>query len=178
VCIIVKLLIYFYCRRIAAYDNALPASDAMSPSPSTQSTPSRDLSSPGAQSSDGSYGNLFRLDSGSDQSYSVPPNARVSPTDTSGIDLIRRVRSALEQWVSALGPIEDWPRIFREKYDEACVDTAARTTQDAIDIFLGEVGEHVWIGKDIIAGLERCAVLTLPQPQGGEADRLLVGDMM
>ena len=72
----------------------------------------------------------------------------------SSIELIQKVHSALEQWVSALGPINNWPRIFCEKYDEACIDTTAQTTQDTIDIFLGQVGEHVRIGKDIIAGLE------------------------
>ena len=120
--------------------------------------------------------NLFRPDSDYPEwSYSAPLNSRAAPIDASGIDLIRKICSALEQWISSLGPIEDWPRVFQEKYDEAWMDTAARTTQDAIDVFLGQVGEHVRIGKDIITGLERC---TLPQSQGTEADWLLVGDMM
>ena len=34
------------------------------------------------------------------------------------------------------------------------------------------------VGKDIIAGLERCSALGLPQVQCAEADRLLAGDLM
>jgi hypothetical protein len=96
----------------------------------------------------------------------------------SGIDLIRNVRTALANWTAALGPVEDWPRVFREQYDEACVNTTAPTTQAAIDIFLGQVGEHVRVGKDIIVGLERFAAFEHPQVQSATADGLLVGDML
>ena len=137
------------------------------------------MSSPGAQSPLTSRDDLF--EPGSDYSnlpHRAPLTCKASPADTSGINLIREVHSALEQWISALGPIDDWPCVFQEKYDQACLDTAAQTTQDAIDIFLRQVGDHVQIGKDIITGLDKCAALTLPKAQGAEADRLLVGDMM
>jgi hypothetical protein len=156
----------------------LPGSDAMSPSPSLRS-PSHDVSSPGTQSPPTSRNDLF--EPGSDYSnlpHKAPPTRKASPADTSGINLFREVRSALEQWISALGPIDNWPRVFREKYDEVCLDMAAQTTKDTINIFLRQVGDHVWIVKDITTGLDRCAALTLPKAQGAEADWLLAGDMM
>ena len=95
----------------------------------------------------------------------------MSATDMSSIDMIRQVHSTLENWTTALGPVEYWPCVFHEQYDEACINTTAPTTQVAIDIFLGQVGEHVRVRKDIIASLERCAALKLPQAQCAEADR-------
>lgn len=148
-------------------------------SQSVRSTPSRDnVLSQRSQSPLTNVGNLFAPDSNySDPAYislTIPSTQVVSasPVDTSGIDMIRRIRSAMENWTSALGPVEDWPRVFREQYDEACVNTTAPTTQAAIDGFLGQVGEHVRIGKDIIAQLESC------QCQRAEADWLLAGDLM
>lgn len=105
----------------------------------------------------------------------LPSSNQASPTDISSIDRLRQVRLAMENWTSNLGPVEDWPRVFREKYDEACCDTSASTTQVAIDVFLGQVGEHVKIGKSILAGI---ALVQLPLSKSMEGDRLLAGDMM
>ena len=163
----------------------------MSPSPSVQSTllrdastPLRDISTPLRDVSpidlQTPRNDLFLPDSNySDPIYRAPvTNRGVSPVDTSGIDMIRQVRSAVEKWTSDLGPVEDWPRIFRELYDEACLDTSSRTTQESIDVFLRQVGEHVRNGKEILSGLERCAVVSLPRAQCAEGDRLLAGDLM
>jgi hypothetical protein len=165
----------------------------MSESPSARSTPSRDGNNAAScdtlsnvwKSPPASPENLFAPGSGySDGTYHLPaPNDRASPIttspiDTSGIDLIRNVRSALEKWTSTLGPIDDWPRIFREQYDEACINTDARSTQASIDLFLQQVGEHVRVGKDIIVGLEGCSAVTLSRSQVAEGDRLLAGDLM
>ena len=84
----------------------------------------------------------------------------------------------MENWTSTLGPVEDWPRVFRDKYDEACCDTAAPSTQTAIDVFLGQVEEHVRVGKSILAGIEKCSLVRLPLSQSIEGDRLLAGDLM
>jgi hypothetical protein len=117
--------------------------------------------------------------------HSLPGSANItlrapdtSTTDTSGINTLRKVRLAMENWTSALGPVEDWPRIFREKYDKACCDTSALTTQMAIDVFLAQVGEHVRIGKAIVAGIQECSLVKLPMSQSIEGDRLLAGDML
>jgi hypothetical protein len=96
----------------------------------------------------------------------------------SGINTIRHIRSTIEKWTSSLGPVENWPCVFREQYNEACLDTDAPTTQTAIDNFLQQVEEHVRIGKDILGGLEKCAVVKLPRTQCDEGDRLLAGDLM
>ena len=115
----------------------------------------------------------------SDHAYCPPiPSGRASPVDTTGIDMIHRVRGAMENWTAALGPVEDWPRVFREQYDEACINTTAPTTQVAINVFLGQVEEHVRVGKDIIAGLEGCTAVKLTHSQSAEGDRLLAGDLM
>ena len=68
----------------------------------------------------------------------------------------------METWTSALGPVEEWPCVFQEQYDEACANTTTSTTQAAINVFLGQVGEHVRVGKDIIVGLESFMVVKLP----------------
>lgn len=106
------------------------------------------------------------------------PDDPALPTDTSGIDILRKVRQAMESWTSALGPVEDWPRIFREKYDEACCDTTASSTQAAIDLLLRQVGDHVRIGKSILAGIQECSLVKLPLSQSVEGDRLLAGDIV
>jgi hypothetical protein len=97
---------------------------------------------------------------------------QLSPTDTCYIDILCRVRLATESWTTNLGPVEDWPRVFREKYDEACCDTTTSTTQVAIDIFLGQVGAHVQMGKSILTGLEECSLARQ------EGDQLLARDIM
>ena len=140
--------------------------------PSSNNTVSRRLQSPLA-----TINNLFIP--GSDYTYSSPtPSGRASPIDTAGIDMIRRVRSAMENWTSTLGPVEDWPCVFREQYDAACINTTAPTTHIAIDTFLGQVAEHVRVSKDIIAGLESCMTVRLSQSLNAEGDRLLAGDLM
>jgi hypothetical protein len=113
----------------------------------------------------------------------LPSNVNLTPTAAddgasasviSSIDILRKVRLAMEKWTSDLGPVEDWPRVFREKYDEACCATTTSTTQAGVDIFLGQVGEHVRIGKSILAGVEDCY---LPLCQSLKADRLLLRDI-
>lgn len=149
-------------------------------SESVRSTPTRDALLFRSQSPAASRDNLFECDSTySDYAYRVHTSNSVDePINVSSIDLIRRVRSALDNWTSTLGPIEDWPRAFRDGYDKACMDTDAPTTQVAIDIFLGQVQEHVRIGKDIIGGLERCAALRFTPFESIKADQLLAGDLM
>src|ERR1700683_4784206 len=116
----------------------------------------RDMSPSRSQSPSASGDNLFVPDSDYVDCPCQPsaPNIMAQRIDTSGIDKIRQVRSAMENWTSTLGPVEDWPRVFREQYDEACLDTTTKTKQDAIDTFLGQVEELA------------------------EADWLLAGDLM
>src|ERR1700720_1094592 len=130
-------------------------------SESVRSTSTCDIFSVRPQSPVASHDDLFEHDFTTiGHAHSIDLfNARDELVDTSSIDLIRQVRSALDNWTSMLGPIEDWPRIFRDGYDEACINTDAPTTQAAIDSFLEGVQEHVRIGKDIIVGLEKCAAL-------------------
>jgi hypothetical protein len=140
----------------------------------------RDMSPSRSRSPSASGDNLFVPDSDYVDRPCQPsaPNIMAQRIDTSGIDKIRQVCSAMENWTSTLGPVEDWPRVFREQYDEACLDTTTKTTQDAIDTFLGQVEEHVKVGKSILAGLEGCAAVKVHQSQLAEADWLLAGDLM
>jgi hypothetical protein len=84
----------------------------------------------------------------------------------------------MENWTASLGPVEDWPHVFREQYNEACLDTTAPTTQMAINTFLRQVEEHVRSGKNIIAGLESCTAVKLSRSHRVEGDQLLAGDLM
>lgn len=99
--------------------------------------------------------------------------------ETIDINIIRDARVATESWISALGPIEHWPRIFREKYDEACCDTVAVSTQVAIDTFLGKVVQHIDNGKQILKGFEQCNLVRNPLTKSQvDGDFLLAGDIL
>jgi hypothetical protein len=113
----------------------------------------------------------------------LPISANIAPATThkqpsptgiseSYVDILCKVHLATENWTTNLGPVEDWPRVFREKYDEACCDTTTSTTQVAIDIFLGQVGAHVQMGKRILTSLEECLLARQ------EGDLLLARDTM
>lgn len=94
------------------------------------------------------------------------------------ISIIRNARLAVSNWTSSLGPVEEWPRVFGEKYDEACCDTVAQSTQAAINEFLKGVIEHVRIGKSILKGIEGCQVVVYPFSTDDKGDRLLASDLM
>ena len=131
---------------------------------------------PDSDYSDHSYNPLAPL-----ASHTNLPAASISgpsPSNMSGINTIHHICSTIEKWTSSLGPVENWPRVFHELYNEACLNTNAPTTQSAINNFLGQVEEHVRIRKDILGGLEKCAVVKLLQSQCDEGDRLLAGDLM
>jgi hypothetical protein len=86
--------------------------------------------------------------------------------------------ATIQEWTSTLGDVEDWPRIFREQFDEACIDTAAATTQDAIDKFLRAVEEHVRNGRAVLNFLASSPAIAPPQSPEAKADWLFAHDMM
>ena len=95
----------------------------------------------------------------------------------SDISIVQRARLAVADWTSPLGPVDDWPKVFHNQYDEACCDMSCWSTQDSIDMFLRNVMEHVWVGRSILRTVEMCATIKFPF-SGHEADRLLAGDSM
>lgn len=94
------------------------------------------------------------------------------------ISIVCNARLAVSNWTSALGPVEEWPKIFREKYNEACCSTVAHTTQESIDLFLKQVVEHVRVGRSILKGVEECRSVKYPFSAGRNGDYLLAGDLM
>ena len=154
----------------------------MSESPSACSTPSHNAFS---QPPPASHDILFTWGSDyTDLTYGTPTpnvptlNSRALSINTARIDMIRQICGALVGWTSSLGPVGDWPCVFWEQYNEACIDTTASTTQATIDTFLKQVQKHVMIRKEIIAGFESCAVIKLSHSECPEEDFLLVGDLM
>lgn len=83
-----------------------------------------------------------------------------------------------EQWVSGQGPVEDWPHIFQEQYDAACVGRSGRMTQVEVDEFLKGVETHVKNGKAILSELRKSLVVRPPPSHEAWGDYLLAGDLM
>lgn len=108
------------------------------------------------------------------QLQSPPGNA----PSTEGVATLWHARTMIQEWTSTLGDVEDWLCIFREQFDEACVDTTAATTQDAIDKFLRAVEEHVWNGRAILNLLVSSPAVAPPQSPEAKADWLFAHDMM
>lgn len=102
-------------------------------------------------------------------------NVRTTSRD---IAIIREVRVAVAQWTKHLGPVDDWGRVFRKHYDEACCDTTSQSTQDSIDVFLRGVMDHVKMGRSILKSIEDCQVVRDPLVGGDAGDRLLAGDVI
>ena len=92
-----------------------PSSAPSTPSPDVPSCHSQpfDVSSHHSQSLPDSQDNMFHPDSNnSGYTYIAPnPNGRVSPINTSGIDMIDQVYGTMENWTASLGPVEDWPHV-------------------------------------------------------------------
>ena len=94
------------------------------------------------------------------------------------IDLVRDVRVDMEGWLKALGPLEDWSHIFRERYEEACLNTSFKNTQMSINSFLGQVKNHVDYGKSLLDCLGPTNNTQGQWSQVGAADWLLTNDIM
>lgn len=81
-------------------------------------------------------------------------------------------------WLNALGPLEDWSRIFRTQYDEACLDTSFENTQMAVDNFLHKVRNHVDYRKSLLDRLGPATMVQKQWSREGAADWLLSDDIM
>lgn len=72
-----------------------------------------------------------------------------------------------------------WGRKFREGYDLACADeTTGRSSQDAIDMFLERVEEHVEVGRKMLARLMNSSIVQPPETHEAWGDFLLVNDLL
>jgi hypothetical protein len=112
-------------------------------------------------------------------SRSKDPKLSSIPADVlAGIQVLRNVRVMTEQWVSGLGPVEEWPRIFQEQYDAACERRSGRTTQEEVDEFLKSVEKHVDNGKAILHELRKSPVVRPPSSHEAWGDYLVAGDLM
>ena len=94
------------------------------------------------------------------------------------ISIICKAHLTVPNWTSLLGPVDDWPKVFHDKYNEVCYETSSQTTQDSIDVFLRQVIEHVWVGKSILKAVEECPSIKFPFSSHNKADILLAGDLM
>ena len=94
------------------------------------------------------------------------------------IQTLREVRVATNKWVSDLGPLEDWPRVFQQYYDAACEGSTSGSTQHAVDTFLETVDRHVSIGRSILNRLRESPVICPPPSHEAWGDFLGAGDLM
>jgi hypothetical protein len=119
-----------------------------------------------------------------DAHHPVPPpqsHVQTQPLDATvlaGIQTLRKVRIATDSWVSALAPLDDWPRIFQEQYDAACERHTERTTQEEVDAFLEGVERHVNFGRLILRQLRESPVVSPPPSHEAWGDFLAAGDLM
>lgn len=90
--------------------------------------------------------------------------------DLNSLNTLRVVREAMVEWM-VLGPVKDWTATFRTAYDQAAAGDHG-DTQEAIDIFLQGVAEHVRQGKQMLVELGRTSFVRMEK-----GDRLMAGDM-
>lgn len=107
-----------------------------------------------------------------------PSTVSVHADVMANIDKLRHIRILMEQWTSGLGPVDQWPRIFQEGYDEACRKPTERSTQEEIDDFLKGVASHVENGRSILHELRRNPVISPPSSMEGWGEFLIAGDLM
>jgi hypothetical protein len=140
------------------------------------------------QARDDDYEDTFRPqneDGYNDEGTNIlmPPvtHSQALPVDAAilaGIQTLREVRMATNQWVSSLGPLESWPRVFQEHYDAACQGNAGRSTQEEVDAFLETVERHVDTGRLILKRLRESPVISPPPSHEAWGDFLGAGDLM
>ena len=111
----------------------------------------------------------------------MPSHVQISTTnapEADDITIIHNARLAIFNWTSSLGPIEEWPKVFGEKYDIACCNMAASSMQAIINEFLKGVIGHVGVGKNILKAIEGCKVVMNPISSRNRGDHLLASDLM
>jgi len=112
-------------------------------------------------------------------SHAIEPKLATIPADVlAGLQVLRNVRVLTEEWVSGLGPVEEWPRIFQEQYDAACESRSGRTTQEEVDEFLKNVENHVNNGRAILGELRKSPIVRPPSSHEAWGDYLAAGDLM
>jgi hypothetical protein len=95
-----------------------------------------------------------------------------------GLCTLWKVRVAIEKWVSAISPIEQWDCIFKNQFNEACMKEIRRLMQEEVDEFLGNVETHINIGRGILHELCSSLIIRPPPSHEGWADFLIAGDML
>lgn len=79
-----------------------------------------------------------------------------------GLEVLREVRVATEEWISSIGPIDEWPRLFQEGFDAVYGQQNERTTQEGLDDYLTAVANHAWEGHAILHKLRASSVVRPP----------------
>jgi hypothetical protein len=141
------------------------------------------------QISDGDYGDTFQPrneDGYNDEGTNLQMRSPVTQSETpsvdatilAGIQILREVRMATNQWVSSLGPLESWPRVFQEHYDAACQGNAGHSTQEEVDEFLESVERHMNTGRLILKKLRESPIVSPPPSHEAWGDFLGAGDLM
>ena len=102
----------------------------------------------------------------------------VDATILDGIQTLREVRMVTNQWVSSLGPLESWPRLFQEHYDAACLGNAGHSTQEKVDAFLETIERHVDTGRLILKRLRESPIVSPPPLHEAWGDFLSARDLM
>lgn len=134
----------------------------------------RDIFKPQNEDGYNDEGTNIRMPSPATHSQTPPVDATI----LAGIQTLREVRMATNQWVSSLGPLESWPRVFQEYYEAACQRNAGRSTQEGVDGFLETVERHVDNGRSILKRLRESPIVSPPPLHEAWGDFLGAGDLM
>lgn len=94
-----------------------------------------------------------------------------------GVQQLRQFTVDVEDWISCVGPLEEWPQLFQKGYDAACAK-AGGSTQEEVDKYLGSVGEHVRDGKLIVQRLRSSPVTRPPASHEAWGNYLTAGDLL
>lgn len=109
----------------------------------------------------------------------LPPlNPDLNAEATVGLRTLRDVRIQTEAWISGIGPMEEWPRLFQEGFDEACEKHGKRTTQEEVDDYLKRVEKHALDRRAILRQLRSSPVIRPPPSHEAWGDYLAAGDML
>ncbi|KAF7965150.1 hypothetical protein HWV62_45388 [Athelia sp. TMB] len=100
-----------------------------------------------------------------------------SPPDE-GLQVLCEVRVLAENWVSSIGPLDDWPLLFQKGFDAACEKRSERTTQEEVDDYLRSVEEHAQRGRLILQKLRCSPIIQPPASHAAWGDYLAAGDML
>lgn len=95
-----------------------------------------------------------------------------------GLQVLRKVRVLTEAWVTNVGPMGEWPRLFQQGFDAACETHGERTTQQCVDEYLEGVRKHALEGRLIIHTLRASPVVRPPPSHEAWGDFLAAGDML